>query len=72
MNSLLLEGPPELVVMILQSCQSLGDLARLSATSKRIYAIWRAHHSSIIWHVGLRSILSFDVALMTVSSYSPG
>jgi hypothetical protein len=58
--------PPEILIKILQSCESFRQLLRLAMTSRRLYEVWQEHMPMVIWHVGPKEIAAFDTALMAV------
>lgn len=59
--------PTELLVAILSSCESLGDVKALILTCRRIHAVWLAQASLIIATIGPRVVVEFDTALIAVS-----
>jgi hypothetical protein len=58
--------PPEILIRILQSCQSFQQVLRLATTSRQLYEAWQTHMPMVIWHVGPKEIPAFDTALMAV------
>ena len=60
--------PPEVVSRIFQNCDDFADVLALAATCKRLQSIWDAETGIIIWEVGKANLLSFDDALIAVSS----
>ena len=59
--------PPELITRVFQACHTFSDALSLSATCEHLQTHWLAHHGNIIWEVGNKSVLSFDIALVAVS-----
>lgn len=66
-SNILLSSPPEIVLRILNSCDTLPQLIPLISTCKRLHSIWLSNMSTIIWHVGRESIPAFRYALVAVS-----
>jgi hypothetical protein len=65
--SLLLSGPPEILIGILRSCGDFTQLLALRTTCKHIHEVWVANPGTVIWGIGQRCIMVFDDALMAVS-----
>jgi hypothetical protein len=61
---------PEIVLIVLQSCDDFEQLLDLGLACRYIYSVWVANTTTIIWKVGLRCIPAFDDALMAVSAVS--
>jgi hypothetical protein len=65
--SLLLSGPPEILIGILHSCDNFTQLLALITTCKHVHGVWVANPGTVIWEIGQRCIMVFDDALMAVS-----
>ena len=64
----LLSGPPEVICRILESCDDFPQLFAFISTCKGLHSVWMASRGTIIWKIGNLNIVSFDDALMAVSS----
>ncbi|KAL4819762.1 hypothetical protein BDW67DRAFT_173061 [Aspergillus spinulosporus] len=58
--------PPETLLLILQSCNSLSQAIALASTCKRLHSVYSSNTHSIFCHVGPRDIPAFSDALMAV------
>ncbi|KAL8282404.1 hypothetical protein RB600_005722 [Gaeumannomyces tritici] len=57
-------GPPELILNILEQCESIRDVLSLAATCRRLHHIWQAGAASVLWLASLRKDPEFDDALI--------
>lgn len=63
--------PPEIIAIILQEYSNFQNVTSLVSTCKRLHSIWISELSkSVIWSVGCRLNLAFDVALLAVGQFS--
>ncbi|KXX76433.1 hypothetical protein MMYC01_200189 [Madurella mycetomatis] len=56
-------GPPELILCILQCCESTHDLLSLTSTCRHIHNIWQTHAAAVLWGFWLKQIPCFEDAL---------
>lgn len=59
-------GPAEVILRILQCCDSTRDLLALVSTCRHVYSVWRGNVAAALWPVWLREIPHFHDALMAV------
>ncbi|KAL8380667.1 hypothetical protein RB595_005103 [Gaeumannomyces hyphopodioides] len=57
-------GPPELILDILDRCESIQDVLSFTATCRRLHHIWQAGAASVLWPASLRKDPEFDGALI--------
>ena len=62
-------GPTELILHILESCDSTRDLFALVSTCRHTYQVWQAHAAPALWRVWLREFPYFGNALVAVSAW---
>ncbi len=61
-------GPVEIILCILQCCDSTRDLLALVSACRRVCSIWRENIATALWPVWLREIPHFQDAIMAVST----
>ncbi|KAL8365459.1 hypothetical protein RB595_004324 [Gaeumannomyces hyphopodioides] len=57
-------GPPELILDILEKCESIRDVLSFATTCRRLYRIWQAGAASVLWPAPIRKDPEFDDALI--------
>ena len=63
-------APPEIIINILQSCDSTRDVLSLVLTCRHISQVWRSKTAAALWPVFLRKIPHVKEALIAVSCVS--
>jgi hypothetical protein len=67
-GSLIRSLSPEMIVLILQNCDSTRDLLALISTCRHIYDVWRVNPAASIWPVYLHELPHFQDAITAVST----
>jgi hypothetical protein len=52
--------PPELLLMILEQCDSFGDMLALALSNSRILQVWFTSRKSIVLRLAPRLILAYE------------
>jgi hypothetical protein len=60
-------GPAELILHILQYCNSTRDLLALVSTCRHVHHVWHANIVAALWPVWLREIPHIQDAVTAVS-----
>lgn len=62
-------GVPEILTLVLASCESFADVIAFASTSREFYAVWKENASTILGYVGPRCVPAFDEALVAVRDF---
>lgn len=61
-----LPGAPEILTLILASCESFAEVIAFASTCKEVYSVWKENAPPILDRLGPRCIPAFDEALVAV------
>ena len=58
--------PPETILLVFQHVDNFHNATRLALVSRHFLGVWRKERGKILYHVGLRTMLAFDYAILSV------